>query len=161
MARSCNLDFNLLPVRWRGNIGRGEVSEAFLSHNINQPSNQPTISKPFISILMVLQLERGQPPHPPNLHCNCNQNPISVFPKKNRAASVPFPHLCVCERFIYSQDRSTYFLQQNSQTNRGNTVHINSAHECGNWDWGRVIPFLFLFWEYLFRIFGIVSCSVI
>jgi hypothetical protein len=23
-----------------------------------------------------------------------------------------FPHLCVCERFIYSQDWSTYFLQQ-------------------------------------------------
>ena len=22
-----------------------------------------------------------------------------------------FPHSCVCERFIYSQDRSTYFLQ--------------------------------------------------
>ncbi len=26
-----------------------------------------------------------------------------------------FPHSCVCERFIYSQDRSTYFLQQNRQ----------------------------------------------
>ncbi len=31
-----------------------------------------------------------------------------------------FPHSCVCERFIYSQDRSTYYLQQNRQTNRGN-----------------------------------------
>jgi hypothetical protein len=26
-----------------------------------------------------------------------------------------FPHSCVCERFIYSQDWSTYFLQQNRQ----------------------------------------------
>jgi hypothetical protein len=30
------------------------------------------------------------------------------------------PHSCVCERFIYSQDRSTYFLQQNRQTDHGN-----------------------------------------
>ncbi len=31
-----------------------------------------------------------------------------------------FPHSCVFERFIYSQDLSTYFLQQNTQTHRGN-----------------------------------------
>jgi hypothetical protein len=31
-----------------------------------------------------------------------------------------FPHSCVGERFIYSQDRSTYFLQQKRQTHRGN-----------------------------------------
>ncbi len=31
-----------------------------------------------------------------------------------------FPHLCVYERFIYSQDQSTYFLQQNRQTDPGN-----------------------------------------
>ncbi len=31
-----------------------------------------------------------------------------------------FPHSCVCERFIYSQDRSTYFLQQNGQIDRVN-----------------------------------------
>jgi hypothetical protein len=31
-----------------------------------------------------------------------------------------FPHSCVFERFIYSQDQFTYFLQQNRQTHRGN-----------------------------------------
>ncbi len=31
-----------------------------------------------------------------------------------------FPHSCVCEWFIYSQDRSTYFLQQNKQIDHGN-----------------------------------------
>ncbi len=31
-----------------------------------------------------------------------------------------FPHSCVCERFIYYQERSTYFLQQNRHTHRGN-----------------------------------------
>jgi hypothetical protein len=30
-----------------------------------------------------------------------------------------FPHSCVFEQFIYSQDQSTYFLQQNRQTHRG------------------------------------------
>jgi hypothetical protein len=31
-----------------------------------------------------------------------------------------FPHSCVCKQFIYSQDRSTYFLQQNRQIDHGN-----------------------------------------
>ncbi len=31
-----------------------------------------------------------------------------------------FPQSCVCERFIYSQDRSTYFLQPNRQTDHRN-----------------------------------------
>ncbi len=38
----------------------------------------------------------------------------------NSAASVQFPHSCVYERFIYSQDQSTYFLQKNRQTHRVN-----------------------------------------
>jgi hypothetical protein len=36
----------------------------------------------------------------------------------NSAASAPIS--CVCERFILSQDWSTYFLQQNRDTYRGN-----------------------------------------
>jgi hypothetical protein len=48
---------------------------------------------------------------PPVPHCN--KNPIYVFPEKKLcAATVPissFMCLCLCERFIYSQDRSTYF----------------------------------------------------
>ncbi len=57
-----------------------------------------------------------------------------------------FPHSCVCERFIYSQNRSTYFLQQKRQTHRGNICIIRSqTHECGNWDWGPDIPFLGIF----------------
>ncbi len=42
-----------------------------------------------------------------------------------------FPHSCVCERFIYSQDRSTCFLQQNRQINRGNIYKSLT----GTWMW--------------------------
>ncbi len=53
-----------------------------------------------------------------------------------------FPRSCVCERFIFSQDRSTYFLQQNRQIVRKNTINCSQTHECGNWDCGHAIPFL-------------------
>jgi hypothetical protein len=54
-----------------------------------------------------------------------------------------FLHSCVCERFISSQDRSTYFLQQNRQTDLGN---VKIAHKHMNvvigTVGGRAIPFL-------------------
>ncbi len=69
-----------------------------------------------------------------------------------------FPHLRVCEWFLYSHDWSAY-----SATGKypGNILYINRSqtHECGNWDWGRAIPFLGI--QHLFRIFNIMSlkCS--
>jgi hypothetical protein len=65
--------------------------------------------------------------------------PIMYYFSGNCAATVPIPS--ICKRFMYSQDRSTYF-QQRSQT-----------HECGNWDCGRAISFRGLFvsnFPYLF-----------
>ncbi len=58
---------------------------------------------------------------------DCNVNHTSTAMKLPFA--IPFlaiarlqsqsPHSCVCERFIYSQDRSTYFMQQNNQIDGG------------------------------------------
>ncbi len=42
-----------------------------------------------------------------------------------------FPHSYVCELFIYSQDRSTYFLQQNRQIDHKSLRHMNV--ELGLW----------------------------
>ncbi len=65
-----------------------------------------------------------------------------------------FPHSCVFERFIHSQDQSTYFLQQ---THRGN---IKFAHRHMKVEIRTEAP-IFLFWEYLFQIFGILSLQCI
>ncbi len=48
-----------------------------------------------------------------------------------------FLHSCVCERLVYSHDRSAYSAAGNMWTNPGN---CSQTHECGNWDWGRAIP---------------------
>jgi hypothetical protein len=68
-----------------------------------------------------------------------------------------FPHSCDFERFMYSQVWSTYFLQQKRQTHSGN---IEFAHRHMYVEIGTETP-IFLFWEYLFQIFGILSLQCI
>ncbi len=107
---------------------------------------------------------------------HCNKKHIYVFPEKEvRGPQSQFPHSCVCKPFIYKYvDRSWeyiprigphIFLQQNRQTDRGNTVqYINRSqtHECGNWNWGRAIPFLAIFVSnFRYCVFAVHLCSLV
>jgi hypothetical protein len=46
--------------------------------------------------------------------------PFMYFLERNCAASVPISTFMICERFMYSHDRSTYFPAADRQTDRGN-----------------------------------------
>ncbi len=82
-----------------------------------------------------------------------NRNFDLCIPRKGIARpQSQFPHSCVCER---STDRSTYFPAAEQTDQLWEYINRSQKHVCRNWDCGRTA----LFWEYLFRIFGICLCS--
>jgi hypothetical protein len=68
-----------------------------------------------------------------------------------------FPHFCVCERSYNPTFGPPIFLQQNRQTDQRNIKIAYRNMNIGIW----TVAAQFLSWEYLCRIFGIVSlhCS--
>ncbi len=56
---------------------------------------------------------------------------------------LPIPTLiyCICEIFIYSQDRLTYFDAAKYVDRSWEYINRSQTHECRNWDWGHAIPF--------------------
>ncbi len=70
-----------------------------------------------------------------------------------------FPHSCVCERFIYSHDRSAYSTAGKYVDGSWNINSINRSqtHECGNWD----ETAQFIFWADINGIFVAVHMILI
>jgi hypothetical protein len=70
------------------------------------------------------------------------QNFETNIPRKGITGSQSqFPHSCVCERFIYSHDRSPYSAGGNKYVDRSwDYINRSETHECWNWCWGRAIP---------------------
>ncbi len=63
------------------------------------------------------------------------------IPRKEISGSQSqFPHSCVCERFIYSHDRSLYSAGNMYVDRSWDYKNRSQTHECWNWGWGRAIP---------------------
>ncbi len=77
------------------------------------------------------------------LHCKDTKPKIrnKYSQKRNCEASVPIS-TCVCERFIYSQDRSAYSAAGKYVDWSWEFINRSQTNEFGNWDCGRTIPFL-------------------
>ena len=69
--------------------------------------------------------------------------------KRNCSASVPISTF-MCLWFIYSHDRSAYSSAGKYVDWSWEYINRSQTHECGNWDWGRAIPFLGIpKWDFL------------
>ncbi len=64
------------------------------------------------------------------------------IPRKGIARPLSqFPHSCVCERFIYSQDRPAYSAAGKYVDRSWGYINRSQTLECGNWGRGRAVPF--------------------
>ncbi len=80
------------------------------------------------------------------LQLHYTENSKQIFLEMKLYGLVPNFYIHMCERFVYSHDRSANAIQQNRQTDRGN-IHINCSqiHECRNWKRGRAVSFMGIF----------------
>jgi hypothetical protein len=76
------------------------------------------------------------------------------IPRKGTAQpQSQFPHSCVFERFIFSQDRSTYFPASEYADRPTEYINLIRKYECRSWDCGSAVLFLKIYVSNL----GIVS----
>jgi hypothetical protein len=64
---------------------------------------------------------------------HCNEIPFMNFFFGICAASVP-THIHVCERFINSQDQSTYFPAAEEADRSWEYINLSQIDECRNWE---------------------------
>ncbi len=71
----------------------------------------------------------------------CIPRTETVISKTELECSVSqFQHSCICERFIYFQDRSAYSTAGKYVDWSWEYINRSQTHECGNWDGGCAVP---------------------
>jgi hypothetical protein len=96
-----------------------------------EPRRPPRIPDPN----MPIKLQAFKDPRKLYLHPSLQRKSHLCIPRKGIARpQSQFPHSCVCERFISSQDRSTYFPGAEQADQSWEYINRSETHECGNWD---------------------------
>ncbi len=91
------------------------------------------------------------------LNCTLQRNFELCIPRKGIARpQSQFPHSCVCERFLYSHYRSTYFPAAEYADRMWEYIKTTQKHVCRNWDCGHAVPFLGIYVSnFLYNIFAV------
>jgi hypothetical protein len=126
-------------VRWRDNAhyNKGEV---ILKTNRKQ-SSEPTVGYIQRTKKMTFSAQVQYMVYP-----HCSENPINVFPEKELRGLSPSFHIHVSVSDLYIPRIGPHiFLQKNRQTDGGKYINLSQTNECGMWDWGCNILFLWIF----------------
>jgi hypothetical protein len=78
------------------------------------------------------------------------ENSKQIFPEKENCTA-PVTISCICERFIYSLDRSAYSATGKYVDRSWEQINLSQVHECGIGTEAAI-----LFWEYINGIFSAV-----
>jgi hypothetical protein len=81
---------------------------------------------------------------PALLGTHCKKSDLCTLRKETARPQSQFPHLCICERFIYYHDRSTC-SRIGGPILGTYTVNRLQKHKCRNWDWSHAVSFLGIF----------------
>ncbi len=149
VLKSSSLSTSLREGRCRGCLGY-----LFLQEHRTPP---PLIKYPSTMPLWLVGMARNFLRQPPHRNIGGGISKFTLQQNSHLCMSFlgiarphsQFPHSCVCERFISSQDRSTCRSWE--------YINRTQKHECGNWDCGRAVPFSR---NFCFEFSTLILCSV-
>jgi hypothetical protein len=115
-------------LRWMGEVsGRGKIDLGWMDGSGENKTSPRVRNVPQLI-----------PPEP-----TLQRNFDLYIPRKETARpEFLFQHSCVCERFIYPHDRSTYFSAAEYADRSWEYINCTQKHECRNRDCGRAVPVL-------------------